>query len=77
MLEGREPSAGPLDLLDAEVLALGRTVGRPGPVVVQDLLPPSLQGVAEGADLVDVVGLDSRRWPCSSRTAASLGSSVR
>src|SRR5271167_27565 len=56
VLEAGEAPTGPLDLLHAEVLALGRAVRCTSPVVVQDLLPPPMQGVAEGADLLDVVG---------------------
>ena len=55
VLKAGEASSSPLDLLHAEVEALGRTVGCTGPVMVQDLLAPALQGVTEGDDLLDVV----------------------
>ena len=58
VLEAREAVAGALDLLHAQVEALGRTVGGPGAVVVQDLLLPALERVAEGTDLSDVVALE-------------------
>lgn len=56
VLEGCEASARTLDLLHTEVLALGWAVRGTGPVMVQDLFSPSLQGVTEGADLIDVIG---------------------
>ena len=56
MLEACEASSGALDLLDTEVQTFGRAVRRTGAVVVQDFLPPTLEGVTEGADLVDLVG---------------------
>jgi hypothetical protein len=55
MVEVGEPSAGPLDLLGAEVHALGRSVGRTGAVVVQDLAVPARQRVGERSDLGHLV----------------------
>jgi len=44
-----------LDLLDKQVHGLGRTVRRTRQVVSEDLGAPSLQGVAERDDLVDLI----------------------
>jgi hypothetical protein len=55
VLEAGEASAGALDPLQAEVHLLGRSVGGTGAVVVEDLVGPALEGVAEGSDLGDLV----------------------
>jgi len=59
VLEAREATPGTLDLLHAEVEALGRAVGGAGAMVVQDLGAPALERVAERADLIDLVALAS------------------
>jgi hypothetical protein len=56
VLEALEAMAAPLDPLDAEVEALGGTVGCAALVVGEDLGAPRLERVAEGADLLHVVG---------------------
>ena len=47
--------AASFDLLDAQVEALGRPVGSAGVVVGEDLGAPRSEGLAERADLGDVV----------------------
>jgi hypothetical protein len=59
VFEAGEATPGTLDLLDAQVETLGRAVGRPGAVVVQDLGPPALECLSERADLFDLVALAS------------------
>lgn len=54
MVEGPEPVAAALDLLHAEVQALGGAVGGAGDAVGEDLGAPPLQRVAERGDLGDV-----------------------
>jgi len=55
IFEALKATAGALDLFDTEVLAFGGSVRRPGSVVVQDLVVPALQGVAERDDLRHLV----------------------
>jgi hypothetical protein len=57
VLEALEAPTGPLDLLHAQVEALGRTVEGPGAVVVQDLGSPASKRVVQGEDLVHLVVL--------------------
>ena len=64
MLEAGESPASTLDSLHAQVHAFGGAVGGAGAVVVEDLVAPALEGVAEGADLWHLVAL-ARRWPCA------------
>jgi hypothetical protein len=59
VLEAGEAATGALDLLHAEVEPLGRAVRGSCAVVVEDLLTPALERVAEGADLIDRVGATS------------------
>jgi hypothetical protein len=61
VVEAREAPAGyALDLLHAVVEAFGRSIGGARAVVVHDLLPPTLQGVTEPADLSYLVGPTDR-----------------
>lgn len=60
MLETGEVTTRSLHLFHTEVEALGGTVRCTCALVVQDLLPPPLQGGAEGADLFDLVGTTAR-----------------
>src|SRR5271155_1810312 len=48
---------GHTSLTTPENHPFGRTVGGPGAVVVQDLLGPAFEGVAQGADLCHLVAL--------------------
>ena len=59
VLEAREATPSSLDLLYAQVEALGRSVRRSGAVVVQDLGAPALETVAERADLRHLVAVPS------------------
>jgi hypothetical protein len=59
VLEAGEATPGTLDLLDAQVEALGRAVGGAGAVMVQNLGPQALEGISERSDLLDLVALAS------------------
>jgi hypothetical protein len=59
VLETGAATPGTLDLLRAQVDALGRAVGTTGPMVVQDLGAPTLECLSERADLFDLVALAS------------------
>ena len=56
VLEGLEAVTAALHLLHAQVQPFGRSVGRAGVVVGEDLGPPRSQGLAQRADLGHVVG---------------------
>lgn len=56
VLEGSESVAAALDLLDAQVEALGGPVARAGAVVGEDLALPRVEGLGESDDLGHVVG---------------------
>lgn len=56
MLEPFEASPAALDVLDEQVESFGRTVRRAGAVVGEDLAAPPGEGLAERADLGDLVG---------------------
>ena len=66
MLEGSEAVAAALDLLDAQVEAFGRAVGRAGDVVGEDLVPPRARGCGRGCGSRRPRRRGSRRWPCRS-----------
>ena len=56
MVEADEAMTGALDLLHAQVEPFGRSVRGSRSMVVEDLWPPALQGVAERSDLGHLVG---------------------
>jgi hypothetical protein len=60
VLEVLEASAAAFDLFDEEVESFGWPVAGLGVVVGEDLGAPSLEGLAEGADLADGVGEAAR-----------------
>ncbi len=57
MIEAGEATARTLDLLHAHIEAFCRAVAGTGPVVVQDLGAPTLEGGAERTDLFDLLAL--------------------
>jgi hypothetical protein len=78
MIEADEAMTGGFDLLHAQVEPFGRSVRGSRSMVVEDLRPPALQGVAERSDLGHLVSM--ARQPAialSNSTAATAGSSVR
>ena len=73
VVEGAEAVAASLDLLDAQVQALGGAVAGAGVVVGQDLAPPRLEGLP--SDTTSGTGRrGSRRSPCPTGPASSRSS---
>ena len=61
--EALEAVPAALNLLDEQVHRLGRAIRGAGEVVSEDLGPPTLQGVAERHNLVDLIGEATRDHP--------------